>query len=63
MQRWRVSIFGDRLHVVVEEDAKTGIENLKKRLSAEGIKVFEAYEETRSLEDVFIAVVESKREN
>ncbi len=63
MDRWRVSLFGDRLHVVVEEDVQTGIAKLKKRLSADGIKVFEAKEEIRSLEDVFIAVVESKREN
>lgn len=63
MERWRVSLFGDRLHVVVEEDVESGIANLKERLAAQGIKVFEASEETRSLEDVFIAVVESKREN
>lgn len=63
MERWRVSLFGDRLHVVTEEKVETGIANLKKRLSAAGIKVFDAYEETRSLEDVFIAVVESMREN
>jgi len=63
IERWRVSLFGDRLHVVVEEDVKSGIAGVKKRLSAAGIEVFDAYEETRSLEDVFIAVVESKREN
>ncbi|MBS1794935.1 MAG: ABC transporter ATP-binding protein [Acidobacteria bacterium] len=63
MERWRVSIFGDRLHVVVEEDVATGIARLKQRLAAAGIEVADAYEETRSLEDVFIAVVESKREN
>ncbi|MBX7173386.1 MAG: ATP-binding cassette domain-containing protein [Pyrinomonadaceae bacterium] len=63
MERWRISLFGDRLHVVVEENVQTGINNLKKRLTEAGIKVFDAYEETRSLEDVFIAVVESKREN
>ncbi|HQU85915.1 MAG TPA: ATP-binding cassette domain-containing protein, partial [Pyrinomonadaceae bacterium] len=63
LERWRVSLFGDRLHVVVEEHVQTGIENLKKRLAEAGIEVFDAYEETRSLEDVFIAVVESKREN
>ena len=63
MERWRVSLFGDRLHVVVEEDVETGINNLKKRLAKGGIEVLDAYRETRSLEDVFIAVVESKREN
>lgn len=63
LERWRVSLFGDRLHVVVEENVQTGIENLKKRLAEKGIEVYDAYQETRSLEDVFIAVVESKREN
>jgi ABC-2 type transport system ATP-binding protein len=63
MERWRVSLFGDRLHVVTEDDVTTGIGDLKKRLAAAGIGVFDAYEETRSLEDVFIAVVESQREN
>lgn len=62
IERWRVSLFGDRLHVVVEEDAETGIKNLKKLLSANQIEVFRAREETRSLEDVFIAVVEKERD-
>ena len=61
LERWRVSLFGDRLHVVVEEDAAAGIENLKSRLAKEGIAVASATEETRSLEDVFIAIVESRR--
>ncbi len=63
MERWRVSLFGDRLHVVVDTDAAAGIASLRGRLAAAGIKVLDAYEETRTLEDVFIAVVESKREN
>ncbi len=63
LDRWRVSLFGDRLHVVVEDAAASGIAMLTKRLAAAGIKVFDAYEETLSLEDVFIAVVESKRKN
>lgn len=62
-ERWRVSLFGDRLHVVAEGDVQTGIADLKKRLSAGGIAVFDAYERPRSLEDVFIAVVERKKAN
>jgi ABC-2 type transport system ATP-binding protein len=62
MERWRVSLFGDRLHVIVEGDVEAGITDLKKRLSQEGIEVFRAYEETLSLEDVFIATVEKRRD-
>ncbi len=61
MERWRVSLFGDRLHVVVEEDVEAGIAKLKGRLAKEGIEVFRAYEERLSLEDVFIAIVEKRR--
>jgi len=62
-ERWRVSLFGDRLHVVVEDGVAEGIAGLKQRLAAGGISVTDAYERTRSLEDVFIAVVEKERSN
>jgi len=61
MERWRISLFGDRLHVIVDEDAKTGIRNVTERLAAAGITVAAAHEEPYSLEDVFIAVVEHMR--
>jgi drug efflux transport system ATP-binding protein len=61
MERWRVSLFGDRLHVVVEEDVEAGIANLKEKLAKAGIEVLRAYEERLSLEDVFIAIVEKRR--
>jgi ABC-2 type transport system ATP-binding protein len=61
MDRWRISLFGDRLHVMVDEDVEAGIAKLKQRLSSEGIQVYRAYEETLSLEDVFIATVEKRR--
>ncbi|MGH9844630.1 MAG: ATP-binding cassette domain-containing protein [Blastocatellia bacterium] len=54
MERWRVSLFGDRLHVVVEEDEETAISNLTERLQRERINVRKAYRERYSLEDVFI---------
>jgi ABC-2 type transport system ATP-binding protein len=62
MERWRVSLFGDRLHVIVDEEVQTGIGNLTNRLAASGIKVMAAHEEPYSLEDVFIAVVEQMRQ-
>jgi ABC-2 type transport system ATP-binding protein len=61
MDRWRVSLFGDRLHVVVDNDVESAIKDLTGRLSQAGIRVLRAYEETLSLEDVFIATVEKMR--
>jgi ABC-2 type transport system ATP-binding protein len=61
LDRWRVSLFGDRLHVIVDEDAGTGIRRLTQRLAQKGITVSRAREQSYSLEDVFIAVVEQMR--
>ena len=61
MEAWRVSLFGDRLHVIIEEDKAAGIQRLRRRLGDAGIDVFRASEERFSLEDVFIAVVEQAR--
>ena len=58
MDRWRVSLFGDRLHVVVDADIESSIKRLTEQLDAAGIRVLRAYEESLSLEDVFIATVE-----
>jgi ABC-2 type transport system ATP-binding protein len=61
MDRWRISLFGDRLHVIVDEDTETGIKDITNRLAAAGVTVNRAHEEPYSLEDVFIAVVEQLR--
>lgn len=61
MDRWRVSLFGDRLHVVVDEDAEMGITRITELLRAANIRVNRANEEAFSLEDVFIAEVERAR--
>lgn len=61
LERWRVSLFGDRLHVIVDEDAETGIRRITDTLLGDGIKVSKAREQSYSLEDVFIAVVEKLR--
>src|SRR5437588_1489544 len=61
MENWRVSLFGDRLHVIVDEDATTGIRNITNKLTSEGINVANVREQPYSLEDVFIAVVEKMR--
>jgi len=60
-ESWRVSLFGDRLHVIVDEDVETGIRTLREQLQAASIQVTKAYEEPYSLEDVFIAIVEKMR--
>jgi ABC-2 type transport system ATP-binding protein len=61
MDHWRVALFGDRLHVMVDEDEGTGIKALTERLNRDHIKVLRAYREPLSLEDVFIAIVEKAR--
>jgi ABC-2 type transport system ATP-binding protein len=60
-ERWRVSLFGDRLHVITDLSAEAGMADTRARLSAAGISVSDAREEHYSLEDVFIAVVEQAR--
>ncbi|HEV7893216.1 MAG TPA: ATP-binding cassette domain-containing protein [Pyrinomonadaceae bacterium] len=61
MERWRVSLFGDRLHVIVDEAADAGVRNITQRLGSANIQVLKAHEESYSLEDVFIAVVEKAK--
>jgi ABC-2 type transport system ATP-binding protein len=60
-ESWRVSLFGDRLHVIVDEEVDAGIRGVREQLNAGGIQVLRAYEEPYSLEDVFITVVEKVR--
>jgi ABC-2 type transport system ATP-binding protein len=61
MDRWRVSLFGVRLHVVVDE-ADAGLARVTRQLAADGIRVLSAREARFSLEDVFISIVEQARE-
>jgi ABC-2 type transport system ATP-binding protein len=61
-ERWRVSLFGERLHIITEEDAATGEANYRQRLEAAGIQVISVREGRFSLEDVFIGVVEKARQ-
>lgn len=61
-ERWRVSLFGDRLHVITDKDAETGICETREKLESNGVKVRDAYEEKYSLEDAFIVLVEKARQ-
>jgi ABC-2 type transport system ATP-binding protein len=60
-ERWRVSLFGDRLHIIANEDAATGERIYRDKLAAAGIRVISARPGRFSLEDVFIGVVEKAR--
>ncbi len=56
-ESWRVSAFGDRLHVVSDDDAATAIAQTRAALEAAGVSVLEVREARFSLEDVFIGAV------
>ena len=58
MDPWRVSLFGDRFHVIVDDDAPTAARRITARLARDGIRVHEAIEQDYSLEDVFLSIVE-----
>ncbi len=60
-ERWRVSLFGDRLHVLTDSDAHAGARQTQQTLEAEGIRVSSVREIRFSLEDAFISVVEQSR--
>jgi ABC-2 type transport system ATP-binding protein len=56
MERWRVSLFGDHLHVIVDGEATAAARRLAARLEREAIRVLEVREQDYSLEDVFIVI-------
>ena len=58
MDAWRVSLFGDRFHVIVDGDADAAARDLTDRLARDGIRVLEIHEEEYSLEDVFLVIAE-----
>jgi ABC-2 type transport system ATP-binding protein len=57
--RWRVSLFGDRLHVITDDES--GKETTVRQLEANGIRVRNIHQARFSLEDVFIGIVEKAR--
>jgi ABC-2 type transport system ATP-binding protein len=61
-ERWRVSLFGDRLHVITDDDMEAGKRMVRDKLSAAGLDIRDMHEESYSLEDVFIVVVEKARQ-
>src|SRR5262249_52500109 len=61
VDRWRVSLFGDRLHLLSDEPSDRAIRAATDQLARAGIRVLSAREGRVSLEDVFISVVEQAR--
>jgi ABC-2 type transport system ATP-binding protein len=59
--RWRVSLFGERLHVITDEEPANAIKETTKRLEENGLHVISVRENRFSLEDVFISIVEKAR--
>ncbi len=58
---WRVSLFGDRLHMITDDDFDLEKRLAMDKLSAAGIHVLDVREGRFSLEDVFISVVQQSR--
>lgn len=61
LPHWRVALFGNRLHVITDDEVASGIREYSQRLEAGGVHVLDAREGRFSLEDVFISVVEQAR--
>ena len=57
LPHWRVSIFGSRLHTVLDE-LSTQISQVREWLEEIGIKVYSYRKINYTLEDVFISVVQ-----
>jgi ABC-2 type transport system ATP-binding protein len=53
---WRVSLFGERLHVIVDGDAQAAAREVAARLEQDGIHVLEVTDQDYSLEDVFLVI-------
>lgn len=62
LDHWRVSLFGNRLHVITDEEAAAGERATWQKLEANGIRVINSHEVPFSMEDVFIGVVERARQ-
>ncbi|MGA3211711.1 MAG: ATP-binding cassette domain-containing protein [Terriglobales bacterium] len=60
-ESWRVSLFGERLHMITDDAPANAIKETTKRLEENGLHVTSAREIPLSLEDVFISIVEKAR--
>jgi ABC-2 type transport system ATP-binding protein len=55
LEGWRVSLFGDRLHVITDEENQE--QQIVQQLKANGVEVRSVRQSRFSMEDVFISVV------
>src|SRR5262245_29295893 len=62
MDRWRVSLFGERVHVITAEPVDEAVRRIADALAGAGVRVLSSREARFSLEDVFISVVEQARQ-
>ena len=60
-ENWRVSLFGERLHMITDENPAAAIKETTMQLEGDGLHVTSAREIPISLEDVFISIVERAR--
>ncbi|HKV41675.1 MAG TPA: ATP-binding cassette domain-containing protein, partial [Blastocatellia bacterium] len=60
-ERWRVSLAGDRIHFLTDQDPERARRSATSTLEASGIEVLSARQIPFSMEDVFISVVERAR--
>ena len=59
MESWRVSLFGDRFHVIVEGDVPSATRQIVgSGWPAPAFRVLEMTEQDYSLEDVFLIIAE-----
>ena len=61
LEHWRVSLFGDRVHVIVDGDPEAEARAITARLAAASIEVLEVRAQNYSLEDVFLLIVDKSR--
>jgi len=61
LEHWRVALFGDRLHVIVDGDPENERRQISARLAQDGIRVLETRDQDYSLEDVFLVIVEKSQ--
>lgn len=62
VESWRVSLFGERLHVITDENVAAAEQFTREKLKSNGIHVLEIHEERFSMEDVFISVIQRARQ-
>lgn len=59
---WRVSLFGERIHIITSREVEDCKQAIEKKLEANGMRLLGAREGRFSMEDVFISVVEKARQ-